>query len=242
MYLIVNVVARENRRGLVVQLVNGCVHYKSCQERLIQSIYKAFGIQDNDPGAMATVSLCVLSMYSHNRLKEEGFIAKPNIQGSLMLSSLLKFDSKYSNAFANSLLSLGLETLQSFASDPIRSRILDAFIQSDTIQNKKKRELIYLFKGMYVVLAVDKYGSRFFEKLWDQANLEMKDEILAELIKSKMKLQQSFVGKYIVRNTALELFEKRKDEWLNYQKGLNKARKKDKKGDEIDQLFLAKGK
>jgi hypothetical protein len=65
------------------------------------------------------------------------------------------------------------------------------------------------------------------------------------LADSYQKLANSFHGKFILRNCQIDLFKRRKDEWVNHQKGLKREKKEKnskKKGDEIDALFDQAGK
>lgn len=65
----------------------------------------------------------------------------------------------------------------------------------------------------------------------------MKTSICEELLAEK-GLGDNFHARFVVRNCALEVFGKRRDEWIKYQ--TNKGKELTPGGDEIDQLFAGK--
>jgi hypothetical protein len=57
------------------------------------------------------------------------------------------------------------------------------------------------------------------------------------LANHKQSLQNDFHGKFVYRNCHIDLFSRRKEEWLNHYKGIKKRMKT---GNEIDDLFANK--
>ncbi|KAJ3269042.1 Nucleolar protein 9 [Terramyces sp. JEL0728] len=184
----------------------------------------------------------VANFVVQKKFQQKIFVHLPNVQGALMLQHLLNFKPEISKTIVDSILLCPPTTLNLWISDPTASRILEAVLSSETAPNKSKRQLIKVFEKSFVRLAQDKYGSHFVDKCWAASNIELKELIAQELADKYTVLSTNFHAKFILRNCNVELFKKRKDEWLEHQKKEKKERKEKKKSDEIDDLFAKKNK
>lgn len=165
------------------------------------------------------------------------------MNGSLLLQHLLAFSPEQCKLFVDGITGMTKEQLQLWIGDPIASHVLEGLLSSTMASNKSKRALVEVFRGSFVALALDKYGSHFVDKCWLACNLELKTIIAQELADQHTKLSANFHAKFILRNCGIELFRRRKDEWTNHQKGIKREKKEAKNGlkNEIDDLFAKKG-
>jgi hypothetical protein len=118
--------------------------------------------------------------------------------------------------------------------DSISSRVFDKFISLGT---KESFALVKRFSGKFVKLAKDKYASHFVDVCFKNSNLTLKTMICEELLAEK-GLGDNFHARFVVRNCALEVFGKRRNEWIKYQN--NKDKEVAPGGDEIDKLFASR--
>ena len=155
-----------------------------------------------------------------------------------MVQHLLNFDENNSKIFSDCVISQPDTTLNLWATDPIASRILETVLTSESVHQKTKRKLVKLFSGKFSLLASDKYGSHFVDKCFANSTIQEKELICAELADKLSSLVGNFHAKFILRNCGVELFKRRKDQWLAHQ---TKGQVKDSKNmDEIDLLFNKK--
>jgi nucleolar protein 9 len=158
-----------------------------------------------------------------------------------MIQYLLSFDEKNCKIFADCVVSQPDTTLSLWSTDPIASRILEALIDSESVDKKVKKKLVLLFKGQFARLAADKYASHFVDKCFLNSKIEIKELVCTELLEKMATLLNNFHAKFILRNCGVDLFKRRKDQWLLHHKKAQEAKPKSKKNvDEIDLVFSKK--
>ncbi|CAK5281828.1 unnamed protein product [Mycena citricolor] len=188
------------------------------------------------------------------------------VQGAVLLQSLLRMADPYNGIVISSLQSLSTVALVSLAHHPAASRVLDALLESKTVLVKSKRQFLLSLIGSYHLLVDDRIGSRVGDRCWANADTYLKEKIARSMIPEERFLAASHFGKFFARNLNLYLLQRRPDDWRNMQSGQRpkatavqtnppmitptiqpnpppvKKRKRDKAGDEIDQLFEGMGK
>jgi nucleolar protein 9 len=116
------------------------------------------------------------------------------------------------------------EELLKWACDPVCSRVLEKFFVSPTVTSKSKRKLLRSFTGNFSDLAKDKYASHMIDKCWRVATLELKELIAGELAAHDRALADSTYGRFALRNCKIDLFKRRKNEWIELEKGIQKKK------------------
>lgn len=91
------------------------------------------------------------------------------LQGSLVLQSWLKLKN---NSVAASLLAMPIPRLIVLASDPVASRVIDAFLDEENkaVPYKDRRTFLRNLIGHYQTLSDDRIGSRVAERCWAVAD------------------------------------------------------------------------
>jgi hypothetical protein len=258
LYFVINIVGGINRRGLVVKLVERGLFFESSQVKISRMIMNVFintktlsetiTMKSQSKGEVNSVNQkdivnLILGFYSLEKYSLECYINKPNVQGALIVQALLKYTPQYSVPYQKSLLQTSLEQLKAYTICPVASRVMDAFLESTSVTNKSKRDFAALFKSNYIDLALNKYSSRFLDKLFQKSNLLGKEVIAQELSNGKKLLEKDFFGRFCVKNFLLELYQRRPDEWKTHWSTVKREQKVyQSNGDEIDDLFSKAGK
>lgn len=99
---------------------------------------------------------------------------EPALQGALLLQSWLHLPAPHSSAVIDSLISIPLDMLMVFSSNAVASHVVDAALDSPSVQPKDRRRLLMHFVGSYHKLADDRLGSRVADHCWAAADVYLK--------------------------------------------------------------------
>jgi nucleolar protein 9 len=165
---------RENRTGIVVALLESGVQYPSVQAELVSIILDVFGCTEKD----TDIAKIILHLKSRIDFEKRIHVYSPNLQGSLLLQHLIQFIQPHCVPFITSVVSMNVHDILLWIQDPIAARVVENVITNDATPNKLKKQLIESFYGSFLKLSTDKYGSRFVDKCWQAANLEVKVKCL----------------------------------------------------------------
>ncbi|KAJ3340573.1 Nucleolar protein 9 [Kappamyces sp. JEL0680] len=228
------------RSGIVVKIVETAIQYPQQQKKCVDALLTAFHAVESE--RRPDLANLVLNLRTWDSFQERIFVHKPHTNGSLILQHVLHYVAEQSRVFSDSILGMDRTQLELWISDPGASRILEALLASPTAPNKTKRALVEIFLGGFAKLSCDKYASHFVDKCWTASNIDLKTQIAQEMANSYQTLYNNFHGKFILRNCGIELFKRRREEWVSHQKGLRKEKKernsaKPKQRDEIDAVF-----
>lgn len=139
-------------------------------------MYTVFHMQTEDDKLLLVPCLLRLQIVEEYRASPDAE-SKPQIQGALILQSLLRLPSSSSSSpvpVLSSFLSLPLPTRITIAHSPISSRILDVLLQSPTMPGKEKRRFLLSWTGAWEKLVDDRVGSRVGERCWGAADTYLK--------------------------------------------------------------------
>lgn len=168
--------------------------------------------------------------WENRRQRKPQGALEPNLQGCLLLQALVVLPSTKT---LDSLLSLSVEQLITYAKSPIASRLLDAAMSSPATY---RRRVILKFLGKFDVLAVDRLGSRVAETLYAAADGFMKEKIARSLIKDATTLSADQYGRFLARKLDLQLLARREGEWREAHIGVRHhfAHQKDQKEGRVE--------
>jgi nucleolar protein 9 len=169
---------KENRSGIVIALLESALQFPSCQGELCHLILDAFGCTSDQSDLVSII----LHFKPREQYEKRIQVHSPHLQGSLVLQHLIRYSQPHSTPFIMSVIALEVSKLILWIQDPIASRVVENCVQNETTPNKLKKQLIEAFSGYFLKLATDKYASRFVDKCWQAATIEV-------------KVQRSHVGK-----------------------------------------------
>ncbi|KAK9768120.1 Nucleolar protein 9 [Basidiobolus ranarum] len=222
---------RRGRSGVIRSAIDACVRLDCCYKEVMKGISKAFGANTMDE-RKEFVNL-VIRMQSYEQYMREPVKFHP--QGALMLQSLLLFPEEHNSLVMNSYLSQPLDVTYSWTLDPVGSRVIESFLTSPNVSLKAKRKIIRSFAGKYHEMAMDKYGSHMVDKCWAVSDIELKEKIATELVLNEKVVASCFHGKFILRNCQIDQFKRKREEWVEKEKGVERKKEmfKDILGDAV---------
>jgi nucleolar protein 9 len=194
----------QNRIGLLSMIAKACLPWENLQEIFMNHLVQSLGAD------IPTQSLIFQVLFNSNTYVE---YRKPNLQGSLLVQHLVKYKSTLVTVILNGIYSLDPTSLKKWAVDPILSRIISSFLESNLLF-KMKKKLVLSFRGSLSYLAKDRIGSRVLDQLWLVSDIHTRELFLKELLESEVELLNDFYGKFILSKAHWDLYKKRRDEWM----------------------------
>lgn len=113
----------------------------------------------------------------------------------------------------NRLIDQSTETLITYSTNPIASRLLDIVLTHPSIPTKYRRRLISSLTPHLEDLLADKLGSRVAERVWESADGYTKEKIAKTLVKSSESIRRSQYGRYLWPKLKLDIMMRRPDQW-----------------------------
>ncbi|KAF9102781.1 Nucleolar protein 9 [Mortierella sp. AM989] len=228
------------RPGVIRAVVEACKNVGACHKEIIKALCVTF--QTHTPVERKDFMHVVLNMETYDallerRAQQESTKPKFHPQGAVILQLLLQFPEEHSKIVVDSYFAQKEELMYAWTMDPVGSHVIEAFLTSPTLNLKVKRKILKSFLGKYHSMALDRYGGHTVDKCWAVSDIEMKEKIATELLEHELALSQSFHGKFILRNCKIEQFKRKKEEWVEREKGIE--RKKDMFMDILGDAFLA---
>ncbi|WVQ70861.1 hypothetical protein IAR50_000386 [Cryptococcus sp. DSM 104548] len=209
----------------------------------------------DDDAEKAAAAAARLSAWQNRRTARPKDDLAPNIQGCLILQAMVGMG-QTNAAVLDSLTSLPVDALITYAKSPIASRLLDKVFIDPAAPIKYRKKLMMVFMDHYKELVEDKLGSRVVDTIWDRADGFLKEKIARSLIPHLTSLGGSQYGKYFVRRADIVLLNRRPEEWREKILSLKhhfahqnapaeeaksevKEKKRKEQRDDIDDLFDA---
>ncbi|KAI7828057.1 armadillo-type protein [Gamsiella multidivaricata] len=228
------------RPGVIRAVVEACKNVGACHKEVIKGLCNAFHTQASIE--RKEFMHVVLNMETYEALierREQQESTKPKFhpQGAVILQLLLQYPEEHSKIVVDSYFAQKEELMYAWTMDPVGSHVIEAFLTSPTLNLKVKRKILKSFLGKYHSMALDRYGGHTVDKCWAVSDIEMKEKIATELLEHEHALSQSFHGKFILRNCKIDQFKRKKEEWVEREKGIE--RKKDMFKDILGDAVLA---
>lgn len=142
------------------------------------------------------------------------------LHGSLLAQTMLSVPGPLSELIVNSLLALPVANLLQVAKDQTASHVLQASLGSLNADTQFRRKLVQKFYGQIGELATHAIGSHVVDCFWTatQGLAFIQEHIAEELLADEALLRESFVGRAVWRNWKMDLYKRRKLDWINEAK------------------------
>ncbi|KAF2200616.1 PLP-dependent transferase [Delitschia confertaspora ATCC 74209] len=142
------------------------------------------------------------------------------VHGSLLAQTMMTAAGRMSNLVFDSLARLGTPLSLKVARDPTASRTLQAALKSPQASIIFRRKMIQQFYGHIGELALDPAGSHFIDSVWEgtQGLAFIRERIAEELAENEAALRESFVGRAVWRNWKMDLYKRRRADWVKEAK------------------------
>ncbi|GAB6021063.1 hypothetical protein CHUAL_003697 [Chamberlinius hualienensis] len=199
--------------GVLVAVSDTCARLNACQANFTQRLAELLECWDPKERKLHLVKL--LTRWQKFSEHEAGInFIKINYHGSLMLQNMFNFQKPV--VACDSLLQMEIKYLIQLFCDPCGSRIIDSFILSKTVGEKRRQSLAEKLKGNLITLSVDKFGSRCVETLWRSSELKLRQEIVEELAENRKQLRNHF-GYFVFNLCELDLYKNEPKKWKENQ-------------------------
>ncbi|KAE8135779.1 hypothetical protein BDV38DRAFT_272602 [Aspergillus pseudotamarii] len=145
------------------------------------------------------------------------------LHGSLLAQTMLTAPGPISGLIYSSLLAQSSESLVKIAKDPTASRVIQQALTVPTSTTQFRRQFAPRFTSHLKELALDSSGSHVVDALWPATKdiFFIKERMAQELTQHEMALRDSFVGRAVWRNWAMDLYKRRRGEWAVKAKGID---------------------
>lgn len=214
--------------GVVRTVVQASANLKTMESEVMDWLLEAFGVSGKDD--QKELANCLIRMKSLETWKERSEEERYNvddihIQGSLLFQDIMKMSSNHHSVLIGSFLSQKSEYTLRWCFSPQGSRAFESILTSEQVNMKVKKKVIKNLEGRFVALAKDKFGSHVIERCWAVADIHTKEQIANELLKKEYDLADHYIGKCILWTCRIEQFKRRRAEWIEREKGLEKRKK-----------------
>ncbi|KAK0206001.1 armadillo-type protein [Desarmillaria ectypa] len=223
------------RLGVVKAIVERTAEVGEGGEDIWQALQGAFGFEDQpDPEILIKSVMSLKTFEDHQSANTP---PEPNVQGALLLQSLLRLKDPYNAGIIESILSLPVVSVITLAQHPVSSRVLDVFLDSPTVPHKAKRRFVLAFLGHFHELVDDRIGSRVGERCWSWADTYMKEKIARSVIDHEQSLAASYYGRFFVKALNLYTLKRKPAEWRDM---VGKAKEKEKEDIAMEEVKVEK--
>ncbi|KAK3534423.1 hypothetical protein QTP86_015218 [Hemibagrus guttatus] len=215
--------------GVIVQLVESCIHREERQANMLQHLLEAFHCSEPSTRHLSCLplflSLLTYEVYYNTEAAEGSTVPQRPLSicyhGSRLVQALARFKDR--SILMNSLHNLSTAELLSLGTEQTGSHALQALITLSS--DKGKGKILRKFEGLYTQLACSKYGSRLLEAVWSSATISQRQSIAEQLVSSESQLRSDQFARHVWAKFGLTHFQKRRGAWMELQTGESKKRK-----------------
>jgi nucleolar protein 9 len=210
-----------SRTAIIKTMVERCAARKADTQALADSLRKAYG--DNGDSRLLKVLRwdAGSSGGSDEKTRQAPKEDMAQLHGSLLAQAMLAVPGPLSDLIFDDLLALAPETLLAMTETPVTSHVLQASLQLPTSTPAFRRKMMNQLFGHLARLAVHPAGSHVVDALWTASHGlgNYKERAAHELSAHEAELRESYVGRAVWRNWMLDLYSRRKTDWLAKAKG-----------------------
>ena len=142
---------------------------------------------------------------------------------SLLAQSMLDAQGPLREMITSSLLSTEIETLISMAKSRTESFVLQKSLTCSGQTKMFLRQIVQRFYGHITDLALDPIASHVIDTFWiaTEELVFIRERIAQELLENESSLRESFFGRAVWRNWMMDLYKRRRLEWISNAKNVS---------------------
>ena len=220
--------------GVLHQIVKSGIEHPTLQTEIKSILLETFQCQHKPLELIPLILL--MSPYNNamDNIMSEKVVLLPqdriHLHGSLITQCLFMYEKP--KLFVKSLLSNSIEGILKVASDPNGCHVLDKLVCSKKVKQKYKNNLYSMIQGVFVDFVTCKYGSRVFDCIWRELDYGWKERFINEISQKESVLKSDFYGKFVCKNSKLDLYKRRRPEWQKSIQTIPDSREGMKRGNE----------
>ena len=206
-----------NRTSLIKTIIERCNVRELDTERVAAALGTAYD-GPNGFDIARLLKLADLILEIPNPAGEHGGGAhSEKLHGSLLVQAMIATPGTLSSLIFDSLARLGPALSISAAKAASASHAISASLLSDNASIIFRRKMIQQFYGHVAEMALDPSASRVIDAMWDGTHglAFIRERIAEELAENEASLRESHVGRKVWRNWRMDLYKKRRREWVS---------------------------
>ena len=145
------------------------------------------------------------------------------LHGSLLAQSMLQVPGPLCNMILREFSKLDTKTLLLMSKSRTATHLIQKSLEVPGQSKVHNRWLVQQLLGHVAELAVDNVGSHVVDGLWvaTQDLFFLRERVAEELTQNEHLLRESFSGRSVWRNWMMDLYKRRRFEWISRAKGLS---------------------
>ncbi|EDO33027.1 predicted protein [Nematostella vectensis] len=203
--------------GVIARMAESCVRLGIHQDRMCDAIFTAFhctGAEEKQDCATLILTVTTHDVFydveesvEDNEKKDEKHdeqkdTKEVNFHGAVLMKALLDFE--HVAVFADSLLHLSQDELVLVSCNAMGSHVIEAYMKSKTIGEKRKHKMINKLRGVFAKFAGDKQASHVVETCWREADMRHRAYITQELVDAEHSLMKDFYGRKVLKTCGVD--------------------------------------
>ncbi|MCJ1403351.1 Nucleolar protein 9 [Xylographa trunciseda] len=211
-----------NRTSIIKTMIERCQIRDVEMQAIADTITKAYGgsgasmlmkmirFGNDDTQAMAPERKSQLEAQDAGRL-----------HGSLLAQTMVSAIGPLRDMVCNSITAMDTSTLLLMAKDRTATHVLQVALTCEGQSKAFRRKIIQKFFGHITELSLDAIASHVVDSFWTSTEdlLFVRERIAEDLLQSEAALRESFSGRAVWRNWMMDLYKRRKLDWIAKAKG-----------------------
>ena len=147
------------------------------------------------------------------------------LHGSLLAQAMVLATGPLRDTICNSITAMDTSTLLLIAKDRTATHVLQAALTCEGQTKAFRRKVIQQFYGHIPELALDAIASHVVDIFWTGTEdlLFVRERIAKDLLQNEATLRESYSGRAVWRNWMMDLYKRRRVEWISKAKGTQDA-------------------
>lgn len=213
----------ERSRTLIIKILIERCYAREVDLQPIADVIKA-ECDGSDPRAffgmlkIGTRDTEGMSEERKSRIEAQG---SRRLHGSLMVQVMVREPGPLRDLVMSNIFAVSASSLLAMASDRATSHVLQSVLRCDGQIKPVRRKIVQHFVGHIAELALDPIASHVVDGLWDATEdlFFVRETIAEELQRNEAALRDSFSGRAVWRNWKMDLFKRRRVDWIAEAKG-----------------------
>ncbi|MCJ1410100.1 Nucleolar protein 9 [Ptychographa xylographoides] len=147
------------------------------------------------------------------------------LHGSLLAQSMVQAPGPLREVILNNILAMDLQSLMLMAKDRTATHLLQSVLTCSGQTKQFRRKMIQQFFGYIAELAFNPIASHVVDTFWAATEdlLYLRERIAEELQQAEAALRDSFSGRAVWRNWMMDLYTRKRVDWISKAKGLQQV-------------------
>ena len=210
-----------SRTSLIKTMIERCAIRSVDVSPIAEALEEAYGTEPrNRLVRMLKVTLGNAALAAKDTVQARKDKDPEKVHGSLLAQTMLSVPGLLRLLIVNGLLALPVADLLHVAKDATASHVLQASLASANADGQYRRKIVQRFYGHITELATHAIGSYVVDCLRTatQGLAFIQEHIAEELLTNEAVIRDSYVGRTVWRNWKMDLYKRRKLDWINQAK------------------------